>query len=173
MKHTIIPLLALACMLTACAGIDIRGITPEQAADAHTGQFKGKGYIVYSPVVMVEIGMVCVDKDANGACKKSECVARTPFVVPDHGKPFLVNVKAGLGKAGADIAITNGWQLGSMKDTSDNTAILGLVAKAVGLERANAGATASAAASCTAGLYSVRTVNGNVTLEKEIDYSSR
>lgn len=173
MRHTIIPLLALACMLTACAGIDIRGITPEQAADAHTGQFKGKGYIVYSPVVMVEIGMACADKDANGTCKKSECVARTPFVVPDHGKPFLVNVKAGLGKAGADIAITNGWQLGSMKDSSDNTAILGLVAKAVGLERANAGATANEGESCAAGLYSVRAVNGSVMLEKEIGYSSR
>jgi len=37
----------------------------------------------------------------------------------------LIDIKSGIGKAGADITIIDGWRLGSVKDNSDNTAMLG------------------------------------------------
>jgi len=40
-------------------------------------------------------------------------------------KPYLIDVKSGLGKAGTDVTIIDGWRLGNVKDNSDNTAILG------------------------------------------------
>ncbi|CAK0778521.1 conserved hypothetical protein [Gammaproteobacteria bacterium] len=105
---------------------------PDDEFNAHkTGN--RKGYIIYEPMVVVEVSKkeLCDGiKNEKGECKGNiiiTCSAGTPFILPDLLKPFLVDARSGFGKAGVEISITNGWQLGSLKDNSDNTAVLGMV----------------------------------------------
>jgi hypothetical protein len=123
----------LALGFCGCAGIDLKSISNEDAVKAHAKGSSVSGYIVYQPVVVVEIGQkdVCVKKDSEGNCKAQEtrCFAGMPFVLPDYSKPYLIDIKSGFGKSGADITIADGWRLGNVKDNSDNSAILGTIEK--------------------------------------------
>lgn len=117
--------------LSACAGLDIKPISSGDEAASRSGQKNLSGYVVYQPMVVVEVTPkeIC-SKDNEGKCTTSLkiiCSAGAPFTLPDLSKPFLVNVRSGFGKAGVDVAIANGWQLGNIKDNSDNTAILGAI----------------------------------------------
>ncbi|MEW6077653.1 MAG: hypothetical protein AB1724_07575 [Thermodesulfobacteriota bacterium] len=133
MNKSLLLLLILAS-IAGCAGLDITPISPTDEIAAHSGDKKLKGYVVYEPMVVVEVSQkeVCGEKDDKGNCKGATyitCAAGAPFLLPDTSKPFLVNVRSGFGKTGVDVAITNGWQIGNIKDESDNTALLGTVEK--------------------------------------------
>ena len=73
-------------------------------------------------------------------------------------------------KFGVFLAITNGWQLGSIKDNSDNTALLGTLDKIIALG-AKSIARESAAGQCKAsGLYRVIQAPTGVTLSPLLIY---
>lgn len=160
--------------LGGCAGIDIHSISPDEATAAHKGSTL-PGYIVYAPMVVVEVAAkdVCVRKDKSGNCtyQETRCSAGAPFLLPDYSKPFLVRSKSGFGKAGADITIVDGWRLGAIKDNSDNTAILGAIASALGT-KSFVGPSKPAAGGCDiAGLYRVNSDSTRgITLQQILSY---
>ncbi len=163
----------VAASIAGCAGLDITPISPDQDKAAHAGT-PLQGYIIYAPMVVVEVARkaTCGKTKADGQCEEAPvvtCSAGTPFTLPDPSKPFLVNSRSGFGKAGADVTITNGWQLGNIKDNSDNTAILGLVEKLIPL-RAMSAATTASPAECKAGLYRVTYDGKNLRLEELLLY---
>jgi hypothetical protein len=133
-------LIAMVCMIIAgCAGLEITPLTYEQSSKLHIDQdtaFKN-GYVVYEPMLVVEISdkEICVLKDGD-KCKKSRnvCSAGEIKTLPDYSKPYLLTSKSGLGKAGVDLKIDDGWRLGGIKDESDNTALLGVLATAAGIQ---------------------------------------
>lgn len=129
--------MGFALAMCGCASLDIR---PIAVSSLESGQReKLSGYIVYEPVVAVEISKKdeCIKKDSKGNCLTHEisCSAGAPFLLPDYTKPYVIDTKSGFGKAGADITIVDGWRLGNIKDSSDNTAILGSIEKILGSGR--------------------------------------
>ena len=162
--------MSAAVLLAGCGGIDVRPISQERALGAHDTGGDERGYIVYEPVVVVEVGprQVCNATDSKGKCAlHTQCVAGAPFILPDYSRPYLLSAKAGLGKTGLDMTIVDGWRLGSLKDTSDNGAILGALEKL-----AARGATDEAGVSgCkAAGLYRVVAERGDLTLAPMLVY---
>ena len=157
-----------ACALAGCSGVDIRPISPDLERQAHTRDGTASGYVVYGPMVVVEIAVreVCVAKNDRGACTEQEarCSAGAPFVLPDLDKPFLVDVRNGFGKAGVDLTIADGWRLSSIKDQSDNTAILGAIEKSA-LARTFDTAARRVGGCSAPGIYRVVTKGSGVTLE--------
>jgi hypothetical protein len=160
-------IMVTACVVAGCSGVAIRPISPDVERSAHEKDGGATGYVVYGPMIVVEVveREVCVSKNDKGACAQTEtrCAIGEPKVLPDLAKPFLVDIKSGFGKAGVDVTIVDGWRLGNVKDNSDNSAILGLVEKlAVPLmARAETGA-ASRRRDCRApGLYRVE-IEGTV-----------
>lgn len=130
-------LTALA-LLGGCAGVSINPISPAKDRDAHTDAGGVSGYIVYAPMLVVQIGEteLCTQRAADGKCSamKLVCTMSAPTVMPDYDKPFRVDIHSGLGKAGAEIQIADGWRLAGVKDTSDNTALLTFLEKAAGIK---------------------------------------
>ena len=118
--------------LDGCAGLEMKTITSDDVDQARKGKVL-HGYVVYEPIIVIEISEreVCVEK-GDKDCKKSElrCAASTPFLLPDYEKPYLITSKSGFGKAGVDLTIADGWRLGNIKDSSDNTALLDFIGKA-------------------------------------------
>ncbi|HJY76707.1 MAG TPA: hypothetical protein VKE95_08750, partial [Burkholderiales bacterium] len=118
-------------------------ISTQQEKAAHSGDSSVRGYIVYAPQVVFSVGEadVCTQPLQNGKCPDGAtrrlCVVGNPIVLPDFSKPFAVDIQSGLGKAGADVQIADGWRLTGVKDTSDNTALLTLLQKAAGLPLAS------------------------------------
>lgn len=99
---------------------------------------KFPGYVVYEPMTVVEITKekACEAKDANGKCTAygaSRCKVGSPFYLPNYSRPTLINSRTGFGKAGVDVTIVNGWQLGAVKDTTDNAAVLSLAETMIGI----------------------------------------
>ena len=117
MKRILAVLAAVLC--SACAGVSINPISIDKAKQAHASDGNLKGYIFYSPVVVVELSdkVVCLAQKPNQECERSEvtCSAGTPFVLPDYSKPFVVDIHSGFGKAGADISFKDGWLLSQVK----------------------------------------------------------
>lgn len=135
--------IAVSVLLAGCAGLEITTLQTSQVADARKPDGKAlDGYVLYEPIVVVEVSIkdVCTaGKDEKGNCKAAtvvQCSASTPFLLPDYSRPYLVRSKNGFGKAGVDVAISDGWRLGSIKDNSDNTAVLGTVEKLFGIKSA-------------------------------------
>jgi hypothetical protein len=163
----------LAALLAGCAGVEIRPISQEQAQQAHDGAGKELGYIVYEPVVVVEVGprQVCTGAEGKGKCTlQTQCAAGAPFILPDYSRPYLVSAKSGLGKTGLDMTIVDGWRLGSLKDSSDTGAVLGVLEK-LATRGPSAKATAGAEESCkAAGLYRVVTEQGSLRLSPMLIY---
>jgi hypothetical protein len=162
--------MSAAVLLAGCGGIDVRPISQERALGAHDTGGDERGYIVYEPVVVVEVGprQVCNATESKGKCAlHTQCVAGAPFILPDYSRPYLLSAKAGLGKTGLDMTIIDGWRLGSLKDTSDNGAILGALEKL-----AARGATDEAGVrGCkAAGLYRVVAERGDLTLAPMLVY---
>ncbi len=156
-RHLLLSL-ALPASLCACAGVDVTALTAAQARHMHAGGVVPAGYVVYAPMVVVEVTQeeVCVAKDDKGHCQAQEtrCVAGKPFVLPDESRPYLVSLRSGLGKPGSQIDITDGWMLGRMRDDADGTGSLGLVQKLLGLRLGQGvGAGAGGHACMAAGLY--------------------
>lgn len=115
-----------AVVVTGCAGIKIQPIEKSRVGAGSWGT-KGspEGYVVYHPQLVLEI----VEKRDCGDDKECKnpaysCVASKPFYVPDFSRPYQITSRAGLGKAGLDVSIVDGWQLSGIKDNSDNTAFL-------------------------------------------------
>jgi hypothetical protein len=162
--------MSLAAMLAGCGGVDVRPISLERALGAHDAGSDERGYIVYEPIVVVEVGprQVCTATDAKGKCSlHTQCVAGVPFILPDYSRPYLLSVKAGLGKTGLDMTIVDGWRLGSLKDTSDNGAILGALEK---LAVRSATDEAGPGGCKAAGLYRVVAERGDLTLAPMLVY---
>jgi hypothetical protein len=171
--NILLPLLAAS--LAGCVGLEITPLSPAEEAASHAGGTSLKGYIIYEPMVVVEVSQkeVCSAQDPKGNCTGASvisCSAGTPFVLPDTSKPFLVNVKSGFGKTAVEVAITNGWQLGNIKDNSDNTALLGTLEKIIALG-AKSIAREGAVGQCKAsGLYRVNQAPTGVTLSPLLIY---
>lgn len=165
--------IAVAALLAACSGVDIRPISPALEREAHARDGAASGYVVYGPMVVVEIALreVCVAKNEKGACVEQEarCAAGTPFVLPDPSKPFLVDVRNGFGKSGVDLTIADGWRLAGVKDQSDNTAILGAIERVATL-RAGEGVGRSRGACKAPGIYRVVGDESGVGLVPLFDY---
>ena len=156
MRRWALPVGVLAIMLAACSGVEIRPISPALERESHQREGAASGYVVYGPMVLVEIALreVCVATNEKGACIEQEarCAAGAPFVLPDLSKPFLVDVRNGFGKAGVDLAIADGWRLSGLKADSDNTAILGAIEK-IALARMTDDPTKRRGACAKAGIY--------------------
>lgn len=138
MKTAAVVLLQL--MLSACAGVTIRPISTQQESAAHSGDSSVRGYIVYAPLILFSVGEteVCTKGPPNNQSCPADAIRRvcgvgSPIVIPDFSKPFAVDIQSGLGKAGTDVQIADGWRLTGVKDSSDNTALLTLLQKAVGV----------------------------------------
>jgi hypothetical protein len=133
-------------VLAGCAGLDIRPLTREQAANAHAGAGPA-GYIVYGPMTVIEVS------------DKGGCHAGAPFQLPDYSKPYLVRSRTGLGRNGIDVAIDSGWMLSGIKDTSDSSALLDSMGTVFGVRggpgaAGPGGGSGTAAGACRApGLY--------------------
>lgn len=161
----LIACVVMPALLAGCAGLEITTLRPEQVDQARKSADKAlDGYVLYEPVVVVEVSLkdVCVaGKDEKGNCKAAtvvQCSASTPFLLPDYSRPYLVRSKNGFGKAGVDVAISDGWRLGSIKDNSDNTAVLGTIEKIFGIKSI---APSADGATCKApGLYQVTLESG-------------
>jgi hypothetical protein len=174
MKQSLAVLL-LCGSVAGCAGVDITPISSRDETDAHAGTRPRSGYIVYEPMVVVEVSEkeVCRARDEKGACREvvAVCAAGTPFLLPDMSKPFLVDVRSGFGKTGVEVTITNGWQLGSIKDNSDNTALLGAIEKVASLALARTTAPDAAGRGCKApGLYRVNATADRIDLAPLLSY---
>jgi hypothetical protein len=176
MERNLLPALAATIALTGCAGLDLRSMTREQAASVHTKDNTISGYVLYAPMVVVDVTLreVCVGKDAAGKCiNEPRCSAGSPFVLPDYSKPYRIDVRSGLGKAGVDVSIAEGWRLGGIKDSSDNTAVLGLVEKflaGAGVLTAKVTNGAPGRECKAAGLYRVSIDDTGPTLTKLFSY---
>ncbi|MHB1185726.1 MAG: hypothetical protein ACYC4A_13620 [Desulfobulbia bacterium] len=176
--YFLFPLIAVC--IVGCAGLDITPISPADEVAAHAGGTNLKGYIIYEPMVVVEVSPkeLCIKKDDKGTCTETTttCSAGAPFILPDTSKPFLVNVRSGFGTTGVDVTIANGWQLGNFKDNSDNTALLGTVEKVLGfsLKGGIPVGTPSKGECKDPGLYRVTlTSGGEVTLSLLKVYQDR
>ena len=114
--------------LAACSGLDIDPISPEEAMAVHQDDTAAKGYLVYHPMVVVEIkeATLCVAYNNDGKCTdvRAICTLGSVITLPDYSKPYLVSTTGGLGKVGIDIKIEDGWRLGGIKNEVDNTAAL-------------------------------------------------
>jgi hypothetical protein len=139
---------------------------------------KYPGYVVYEPLTVVEITQErpCETKDASGKCTAygaSRCKVGTPFYVPNYSRPTLINSRTGFGKAGVDVTISNGWQLGAVKDNTDSSAVLSLIEKVAGLSTAAIvpGLSPSAVGCTKEGLYVFELQGTQVKLSPIQDYS--
>lgn len=151
---------AIAAALTACAGVQITPISQKEAADNHTGGSPKTGYIVYHPTLLVRVSSEkrCpADKLKDNKCDPKDatldyCEVSPPQLFPNFARPYRVDAKSGLGKAGVEINISNGWMLATVKDNSDNTALLGeLIKSGVIIKGLNAGPRE--ASTCPSGIY--------------------
>ena len=156
-----------ACALAGCSGVAIRPISPEYERSAHGKDTSASGYVVYGPMVVVEVAPreVCMARNDKNVCTDTEtrCAIGAPQFLPDLSKPFLVDIKSGFGKAGVDVTIADGWRLGNLKDNSDNTAILGLIEK-LGVSffaKAEPGTTTKGKGCSAPGLYRIE-IEGSV-----------
>ena len=118
---------SLIFFISGCAGLDIRPISKKQADQVHNIDNSMEGYIVYQPMVLVEVinKEICTNqKDGDCISVGNICGYGQVIYLPDYSKPYLVDSSNGFGKAGVDIQIKDGWMLAGLKDTSDNTALL-------------------------------------------------
>lgn len=160
MKLTVILLLAAA--LTACAGLDITPVSPDQVKSAHHGDARLDGYVVYAPMIVMELGM------SEGTI----CSVGKPFLVPDLSSPFVVNTRTGLGSTSVVLSIKDGWLLTSVTNRSGNAAVerflenlptlLSKAMKTAGITAAKKAPTAE----CTPALYRVDVDNDKVFLTR-------
>ena len=166
----------LAATLAGCSGLDITTLSPDDEARSHAGGPKLSGYIIYAPMVVVEVSQkeTCSVPEVKGKCAGDitvTCSAGAPFVLPDTSKPFLVNSRSGFGKAGVDVTINNGWQLGAIKDSSDNTALLTTFEKILSLGAARMAVREGPAGNCKApGLYRVNLDAAGISLARLLEY---
>ena len=125
--------LAAIAALGGCAGVSIDPISADKAGKAHSQDGAVKGYIVYGAMIVMQIGEteVCTQRGNDGKCtaNKTVCTVGTPTVLPDYSKPYSVDIRSGLGKAGVEVQIADGWRLSGVKDASDNTALLSFLEK--------------------------------------------
>jgi hypothetical protein len=126
--------LIIVFLVAGCAGLDVKTLKSHEVKDARAkGGAPLSGYIVYEPMVIVSVSWpkICIGtEEPGGACKGqlvTHCAAST-LLLPDYEKPYLVSTRAGLGKAGAEVTIVDGWMLGTLKDSSDNAALVSALA---------------------------------------------
>lgn len=133
----------LAVLLAGCSGMVIKPISPQEATAFHEDPAKNgrSGYVVYAPTIYFSVGLD----------DKNVCVMGKPFVLPDYNRPYRLDSKSGLGKAGTEFTITDGWMLGAAKDNSDNTAILNALTGKEGIFGLDQGGRAKT--NCITGLY--------------------
>jgi len=110
--------------LAGCAGVQISPTTPASADAAHASPGAPDGYVVYEPMLVVQVAreVVCAGKN-KGNCAEPQvrCTISEPAKWPDYDRPYRVNIRPGLGKTSVDLEIRDGWMLGQVKDQTDNT----------------------------------------------------
>jgi len=147
-------------LASGCAGISITPVpsqNPDVALDPNLA-----GYIVYEPMVVFPVMQAeACDKDQK-CLKFKGCTIGQPLTLPNYGRPYVIEIRSGFGKAGADVTIADGWKLSNLKDNSDNTELLKLVASATGI------AEAADTKECPTGLYRLIWSEGGPSL-KAID----
>ncbi|WP_430415540.1 hypothetical protein [Marinobacter adhaerens] len=164
-----------AALLSACAGLSITPITVEQVQNAHQPGSEIEGYIVYQPMLVAEIGekTICVSRAANGECEKFTlaCGIGELKSLPDYSKPYLLKSSSGFGKAGVEINIEDGWKLTSLKDNSDNTGFLDVLAAIGGVELSSITPSFESGKGCSmAGIYRVSLENNVMKLKPLLQY---
>jgi len=163
-------------ILTGCAGLDISSLTVDDANKAHVNTGQVKGYIVYQPMIVVEISEreLCLARNAAGKCTsvKTVCGIGDPKTMPDYSKPYLVNPKSGFGKAGVEVDIEDGWRLGKIKDESDNTELLSVLAEGAGIQSTeNLVPSNGDVTGCSqSGLYRLKLDEGKMNMDPIITY---
>ncbi len=130
-------LVVLIASLAGCGGVEISSLSDEEAEKAHQSGHKIPGYIVYHPMIVVEVKEI-IEKEVETEDsiireygKIKECVVGKPQTLPDYEKPFLLRLKPGIGKSSVDLKIEDGWRLDGIKTESDNTALLQVLQKIV------------------------------------------
>lgn len=174
--------LAAVFSLAGCSGLQLKTLSSTEVERARTsGGTPLDGYVVYEPLVAVKVGnaLMCPDgsvPDAKNPCAGAQvqCVIGDVMKLPDYGKPYLVSVQNGFGKAGVDVAIAEGWMLGHIKDNSDNTAMLTFLKETLtlGVAKNDPTRAADGSRSCTPDLYRVTASNEGLKLNRLIGPTS-
>lgn len=166
-------IIVIAASLTGCAGLDISSLSVDKANNAHKPNNGVKGYIVYHPMMVVEVGEkeLCIARNDAGRCVKVKtvCGIGEPKTLPDYSKPYLLNPKSGFGKSGVEVKVVDGWRLGGINNESDNTALLSVLAAAGGIQALTA--VDKITSGCTeTGLYRLSFKNRSMKLTPLLKY---
>ena len=114
---------AVLVPLAGCASLDIVATSKSDVERLWSGNSNTKsGYVIHAPMVVVERRLL---NSCDGDKCQLVCAFGKPFTLPDLTRPYLINARPGLGKLDVELAIGDGWRLDSMKQSVDNTAILG------------------------------------------------
>lgn len=156
--------ISAALLLSACAGVDVTPISPTLRAGLHGSadaeKFANRGYVVYEPMLLVSVapGKKCLGQAKDGKClgtSQDVCEISEPKLLPNYNRPYLVKSRSGFGKAGTQIDIKDGWMLSSIKDESDNSAILAALLGKEKLAASAMGGEAAPVPGCAIGVYTV------------------
>lgn len=165
----------IVALLAGCAGLEISSLSVKKAKNAHKPDNGVNGYIVYHPMIVVELAEkeLCIEKSKSGKCTKVKtvCGMGKPTLFPDYSKPFLLNPRSGFGKAGIDVKIEDGWRLGSIKDNSNNTALLSALVAAGGIKTQSLNPAGESSGGCSEpGLYQLSFKKGKMKMESILKY---
>ena len=135
MKQTLLAT-SICLVVCGCSGLELRAMEPKEVNGLFGGGNRTAGYVIYEPMVVVEISdeTPCLKKEGEKCIEKGapKCTVGAPIYLPNYERPYIVNSKSGFGKAGVDVAINNGWQIGAIKDNSDNSSLLPFVTSVTG-----------------------------------------
>jgi hypothetical protein len=109
-------LLIILLLLMSCASI--KSITPEEALNAHTKLHSVDGYIVFHPLVVVEVS--------------ENCIAAKSFLLPNYNRPFLVTIRAPFIGSPGSMVVEDGWRLSNLGGSTGTAAALGALIAGTG-----------------------------------------
>lgn len=119
----------IAFSVVGCASYSVTPIPSAQVAnvaDWGKGKVKGdnkgnkhEGYVIYEPELYFKV----VTTPANDQTHTAVTTTVTPFYLPNYKKPYRVTTFNFLAKADFSFTFTDGWQLTSLSDKSDNSTV--------------------------------------------------
>lgn len=122
--------LSTALLLCSCAGYNISPVPSSQASSKDWGSSgnHSNGYLIFQPELYFKAVITPAVKDANGKETSPQTVTLSPFYLPNYNKPYRVKTYNFLAKADFTFAFTDGWQLTSIADKSDNSTVANTLA---------------------------------------------
>lgn len=125
-----VALLLATLLLCSCAGYNISPVPASQASDKDWGTSgnHSNGYLIFQPELYFKAVITPAVKDANGKETSPQTVTLSPFYLPNYKKPYRVTTYNFLAKADFTFAFTDGWQLISIADKSDNSTVANTLA---------------------------------------------